>query len=444
MKSSFIDFLNEIVKQYPQLKIAMTFQDWETDFLRFCNSEVNYNISKNTHSLAVQVYKGKRSYTFKLVNPSQKDVCDGLDKASELIDTLPEDPDFVDLEDNLEKTAEESKDNNVEKVSLADKIAILEEISHAVKPHGFKIFGTFICNYETNYIINSNGLNKKNVNSPIMLELKAVADKNDVTVIESYGSESMDTFDLNSFKSNLADKVQAGTQDIVDVEPDYYEVILAPRCVQQYAAYLTFVAMTAGSYDKKRSYFQDKAGQKVFPESINISDDPGYPGLIHFDYNSEGHIYKKIALIEKGVFRNFLVSNYYSYKTGLKKSGADGKCLVMDKGADKLEDMLKSVKKGLFISNLHYMNFINPKETSITGLTRDGTFLIEDGKMTKVVNNLRFTVRIVDVFKNVTAIEDKLHIIPSSGNYGSFSIDSAAMPHIKVSKFKITSSTETI
>lgn len=444
MHSSFIDFLKGIVKQYADLKIDITYHDWETDFLRFCNSEVNYNISKNRTSLGIQVYKGKRSYTFGLDNPSEKDVCDGMDDALAIIDKLPEDPDFVDLEDNLDTAEETKKDNNIEKVGLEKKLEILREISQAVKPFGYKIFGTFICNYQTVYMINSNGVNKKMVNSPIMLELKAVADKNQVTVIESFGSENIDSFDLKSFISLLVSKVEIGSKEIIDVEPDNYEVILAPRAIGQYVAYLTWIGMTAGSYDRKTSYFLDKTDQKEFPETITVTDNPKFPGIIGIDYNSDGHIYNKTVLIEKGVFKNYLVNNYYSHKTGLTKNGGGGECLVLDKGESNLDDMIKSVKKGLYISNLHYMNFINPKETSITGLTRDGTFLIENGELKNVVNNLRFTVKIVDILKNITAIENAHHLIPSSDNYGAFSINSSAMPHVKVSSFKITSSTKTI
>ena len=129
---------------------------------------------------------------------------------------------------------------------------------------------------------------------------------------------------------------------------------------------------------------------------------------------------------------------------GLKKNGNRGNNLVIEKGEINFDNMIKSVKKGLYISSLHYMNFINAKETSVTGLTRDGTFLIEDGKMTKVVNNLRFTEKLTRILENIIEIEDKQYTVPFSDNYGSFSIQSSLAPHVKLSKFKISSSTETI
>ena len=128
----------------------------------------------------------------------------------------------------------------------------------------------------------------------------------------------------------------------------------------------------------------------------------------------------------------------------MDKNGAEGEALVMEIGDKELSEMIGSVKKGLYISSLHYMNFINRKETSITGLTRDGTFLIEEGKITKVVNNLRFTENISDIIKGITDIENKSYTIPYSSNYGEFGIYSARMPHVKVNGFKISSSTKTV
>ncbi len=437
------DELVKICEEYPELKFDFRYRNWETDFLRFYQSQINYNISKTSISLATTMYKGKKSYSFSLKDPTKEKLIEKIEEAKLIIAKLPEDPDFIDLEDDLAKSSEKEKKNNIEKVSLKKKIEILDKLAKAVKPYDFNIFGTFICNYKTLYIINSNGLNKREINSPIYFELKAVSNKNEVTVLEAYGGENFETFDLEQFQRNLVTKVKAATEEIVDVEPGEYEVILAPRCIGDYFLYLES-SMTARSLDTKMSFFEEKLGKKVFPENITLTDDPQHPDLINFDYNSDGHVYKKNHLIEKGVFKNFMVDNYYGRKLKMKKNGADGECLIMATGDKTKEELIESIKKGLYISSLHYMNFINRKETSVTGLTRDGTFLIENGKITKVVNNLRFTEKISDVIKGITDIENQSYTIPYSSNYGEFEIYSGKMPHVKVKGFKISSSTRTV
>ena len=441
-----MQFQNELIKicdKYPQLKLNFHYKIWETDFLRFYQSQINYNISKTSISLSTTIYKGKKSYSFSLKDPTKEILQNKIDDVLKLIDQLPEDPDFVDLEDDLSKSTEKEKTNNIEKVSLDKKIEILEKFSRAVEPYDFKIYGTFICNYRTLYIVNSNGLDKREISSPIYLECKAVNQKNEVTVLEVYGGERFENFNEEEFTSNLVEKVKAATGEVVDVESGEYEVVLAPRCIGDYFMYLES-SIHVQSLDSKQSFFEGKIDKKVFPENVTITDDPNHPDLINFDYNGDGHIYNKLPIIEKGVFKNFFVDNYYGRKLKMDKNGAEGEALVMEIGDKELSEMIGSVKKGLYISSLHYMNFINRKETSITGLTRDGTFLIEDGKITKVVNNLRFTENISDIIKGITDIENKSYTIPYSSNYGEFGIYSARMPHVKVSGFKISSSTKTV
>lgn len=444
MGVEFMNLLQSICNDIPDVKFDFHYNEWETDFLRFFGSQVNYNISKRANNLHTSLYKGKKQYSFSIANPTEDQLRKNITKALSVIDKLPEDPDFVDIEDNQEKAEEKEKPNNIQIVPLAKKIEVLKKVSQALEPFRFKIYGTFICNYQTDYIVNSNGVNKRMSNSPIMLDLKGVSEKNEVTVIESFGSEDIDSFDLSSFIDHLKAKVEIATKEVIDIEPGHYDVVLAPRCVAEFFAYFVWGGMTAAVYDRKNSYFENRLGERIFPQSISLTDDPDYPGIINFAYNSEGHIYRKLNLIEKGVFKNFLVDNYYSHKTGMAKNGAEASCLVMEPGDKSLSDIISGVKKGLYISNLHYMNFINMKETSVTGLTRDGTFLIENGELTNVINNLRYTVRIADVIKQISEIEDHLYLVPASDNYGEFEINSYAMPHVKVEGFKITSSTKTI
>lgn len=444
MQEDFKKKLHEIIKKYPDLKFQFMYQDWETDFLRFYRSQTNYNISKSNAELYVSIYKGKKSNSFSISNPSINQLEESVQNAIATIDNLPEDPDFVDLENDTRKTEEKEKANNIELLSLEKKVSYLQQISDAIEPYQFKIYGTFICNRVIRYYINSNGLDKKLMNSPIYFEVKAVSDQNMVTVLEAFGSEDASKFNIQQIIANLKAKVEIAGKEVVDVEPGEYEVILAPRCIGEYIGYYTWSSCSASSLDRKNTLLEGKIGEQVFPEHFTLVDDPSDPYIVNYDYNSEGHLYLKTPIFEKGVFKNFLVDSYYAHKLGLEENGAEASCLVMSTGTSTLADMIKSVKRGLFISSLHYMNFINAKESSITGLTRDGTFLIEDGQLVKVVNNLRFTVKISDVISNITDIEDESTTFPMSDNYGSFGINASRMPHVKVKSFKISSSTKTV
>ncbi|MBI9030911.1 TldD/PmbA family protein [bacterium] len=443
MQEQLRKFLKEVIATHKDYKFIFNHSSWQTDFLRFYQSQVNYNISKSSQQLWVTIYQEKKSLSFAISDPDVKKLNHKLVESFELINKLPNDEDFVDIESDLTKTDEAVKEDNIIKLSLDNKIDVLEKFASVSKKHGFKVFGTFICNYQTYTVINSNGVDKTSFNSPIMLEIKGVADKNMVTVLESLGGENIGNLNFDRALESFERKLIAGKAEVVDLEPDHYEVILAPRCIGEYLSYLGS-SFSAGALDRKSSFFEGKDNQQVFPSNITVYDDPHDADLVNFDYNGEGHKLDKLMLIEKGVFKNFLVNTYYGHKTGLPINGNDGSCLVMEQGDKSLDEMISGVKKGIYISSLHYMNFINVKETSLTGLTRDGTFLIEDGKITKVVNNLRFTEKISSILENITEIEDSSFVIPFSSNYGAFSISSVKMPHVKVGKFHVTSSTKTI
>jgi predicted Zn-dependent protease len=443
MDMSVIEHLLSRLKANPDWKFQINITDWQTDFLRFYDSQINYNISKENSMLEVSVYKGKKSYSFSCDQPSVSIIDEAIDKTTSVIDRLPEDPDFIDVETDKTEKKPKIKPDNLANLPLDVKISILQKIGQAADEKGFDIFGTFICNKQQSRIINSNGLDKSQINLPIYFEVKAVRRTNQVTVLQTYGGEDFASFDLQEFISKLTQKMDFALFDVIDIKPGPYEVILAPRCIAELMLYLSG-SMSARSYDQKTSCFENKLNHKVFPDYITITDDPDDLDIISFDYNSDGHVYRPLKLVEKGVFRNFMCNNYYAHKTGLPKNGNNGSCLVLHYGDMPLPEMVKSVQNGIYVSSLHYMNFINQKETSVTGLTRDGTFLIEDGKITKVINNLRFTDKITRVFENIKALEDKSFTIPFSDNYGFFEISCAKAPHVWVSNFNITSSTRTI
>lgn len=438
-----IFYLHNLLSQHPELKYVLVERLWQTDFLRFYHSQTNYNISKESLVLGVNLIKGKKRYSFSVDNPSPEVLGETFAKALGLIDSLPEDPDFVDLETDLSKCLELPKQSNIEALSLSKKTQILAHLAEAVKPYGYEIYGTFICNYEKSRLINSNKLDKTYFASPIYLEVKAVHNQTQVTVLETFGGEDFSKFELEDFTSRLIQKAKFGLGEIIDIEPGQYDVVLAPRCVAEFLQYLSF-GMSARAVDQKNSFFEGKIGEQIFPTFLNLVDDPSDPDVINLEYNGEGHIYNPLPLIKDGKFQSFMCDTYYHHKTGLPKNGNDGSCLVLKEGDKPLDELISSVQKGLFISSLHYMNFINAKETSLTGLTRDGTFLIEDGKITKVVNNLRFTERIERIFRSVVALEDRAYTIPFSGNYEDFGIEAVKAPHALVKDFNITSSTRTI
>ena len=439
-----LEELKKIIKENDKYSFEFKLFSWETDFLRFFNSEINYNITKKSISLMGTLEREKRKYSFSISNPTIEAIYNETRKGLEIVDKLPADPDFDSFEDNKELYEYKDFKRSMDKVSLDDKIKILKKLSETAEKHNFGIYGTFVSLAKDGYILNSTGLEKRYFVSPIMLDVKAVSNENMVTVIHSFGGNDLTHFDLELFNSQFEEKIINAKLPVVDVEPGDYEVILGPHAVSELLQYL-MSGVYAHSLDSGSSFFEGKIDQKLFSEKVTLKSDPYNEKLITYPYTSDGHLAKPLTIIENGVFKNFIVDHYYSKKLNIEKNGSVGeKALVLGKGNKSLNDMIKETEKGLYIANLHYINFINQKVTSITGLTRDGTFLIENGKITKVVNNLRFTEKISAILENVIDVENMEHSRPVSENYEEFDIYTHLVPHIKTKKFQITSSTKTI
>jgi predicted Zn-dependent protease len=256
-------YLKAALEKHPELKFVINQEDWQTDFLRFYQSQTNYNISKDNCNIGCSLYKDKKQFSFGIDSPDPQKIDNALAEALNIIDSLPDDPDFVDVEDDQRLAPQRQLSNNIEAISLERKTDILSSLAKSAAEHDFELYGTFICNYYKSRLINSNGLDKSSKSSPIYLEVKAVHNKSQITVLETFGGEDFKYFEIESFRAALMAKILNASNPVVDVEPGEYEVILAPRCLAEFAQYLCY-GMSASALDQHSSFFEDKLNTRCF------------------------------------------------------------------------------------------------------------------------------------------------------------------------------------
>ena len=240
------------------------------------------------------------------------------------------------------------------------------------------------------------------------------------------------------------DKAKMG-EDPIAILPGEYDVILEPPAVAEMMDFFSYLGPNARVFYEQASYLRDKLGKRVFSPKLTIFDDPlderGMP--MAFDY--EGVPKQKTILIEKGVAKTIVYDSYYANKYKKKNTGhalpapnTEGPMpghLVFTPGKKTTQELIKTVKKGILVSRFWYVRMLHHYQMNITGMTRDGTFLIEEGKITSSLKNLRFTQSIPEVLKNIEGISKDLTLRPSWVGAGLF-------PTIFVRKFHFTSTTE--
>lgn len=160
-----------------------------------------------------------------------------------------------------------------------------------------------------------------------------------------------------------------------------------------------------------------KLGEKVTGDNITIWDDGLDPSGCPMPFDFEGIPKKKVMLIENGVARGVVYDSLTAAKEGTEPTGHSlGEMafipslpinLFMAGGNVSVEDMIASTKKGILVTRFHYVNVVHPVKSLITGMTRDGTFLIEDGKIVRGVKNLRFTESVLGAFSRVDALSSQ-------------------------------------
>lgn len=194
-----------------------------------------------------------------------------------------------------------------------------------------------------------------------------------------------------------------------ELAPGKYTVILEPSAVLDVVGFL-FYDFSATALADKRSCLNDRMGKPIFGKNISVSDDAYHPLQLGSPFDGEGMPRERVTLVQGGVPKN-LVYSRATAKAAKKKPTGHGFALpneygeapmnlVFAGGNDSIEKMIASTDRGLLVTRLWYIREVDPYEKIMTGMTRDGLFLVEKGKVTSAVKNFRFNQSLLDMLKN--------------------------------------------
>jgi PmbA protein len=216
-------------------------------------------------------------------------------------------------------------------------------------------------------------------------------------------------FDPQKLAAIASDKAHRAL-NAQELAPGKYTVILEPSAVLDVVGFL-FYDFSATALADKRSCLNDRMGKPIFGKNISVTDDAYHPLQLGAPFDGEGMPREKVALVQNGVPKN-LVYSRVSAKAARKKPTGHGFTLpneygeapmnlVFTGGNDSVEKMIASTDRGLLVTRLWYIREVDPYEKIMTGMTRDGLFLVEKGEVTSAVKNFRFNQSLLDMLKNV-------------------------------------------
>ena len=222
-------------------------------------------------------------------------------------------------------------------------------------------------------------------------------------------SANVAELDPQAMAQRASDKAHHAT-DARELAPGRYTVILEPAAVLDLVGFL-FYDFAATALRDKRSCFNERMGKQVLGKNISIVDDVYHPLQLGAPFDGEGIPRQRVLLVDGGVPRN-LVYSRASAKIDRKKPTGHGFMLpneygeapmnlVFSGGKSSLHEMIQSTERGLLVTRLWYIREVDPYEKIMTGMTRDGLFLVEKGRVTSAARNFRFNQSILEMLRNV-------------------------------------------
>ncbi|MGB2662428.1 MAG: TldD/PmbA family protein [Candidatus Acidiferrum sp.] len=213
--------------------------------------------------------------------------------------------------------------------------------------------------------------------------------------------------------AKIASEKATQAQNPVECEPGRYTVVLEPAAVLDLVGFL-FYDFAATAVADKRSCLSGRVGKAIFGKNITITDDAHHPLQLGAPFDGEGVPRQRVVLVDRGVVKNLVYSRRSAKQAGKKPTGHGfplpneyGEAplnLVVQGGKTSLEEMIASTDRGLLVTRLWYIREVDPYEKIMTGMTRDGLFQIEQGKISHAVRNFRFNQSVLEMLRNVECL----------------------------------------
>ncbi|MEA2103707.1 MAG: TldD/PmbA family protein, partial [Candidatus Cloacimonadota bacterium] len=409
---------------------------------RFANNYIHQNVDNESNSIRIRTIIGKKTASASTNSFTENALKKTLANAIDATKLQHENQKLLPL---LPAQEYKPKDNFSEATKNFTAKKRAEMVSKAVtlckknKMEASGIFSNFLQEFA---IANSNGLFAYDRSTETEFSITAIDG------IASGWNEILrkDVNDVDVEKSAMIAIEKANLSKYPNkIDPGKYDVILEPAAVAEIIMFLLWKGFNGMDYMEGTSFLKANLNKKVFSDNFSIIDDPFDQEITCQPFDYEGSPIQKVILVEKGIPKNFVTNRWIAKQTGvennchaipLPQQGAYPFAMSVKNGTSSLNKMIENSSKAILVTHFHYSNLIDPMELVITGMTRDGLFLVEDGKISKPLKNMRFTDSVLKIFSNIEEISQNREFA------GGFFGGGFLVPAMKISNFNFSSSTE--
>ncbi len=402
--------------------------------IRYARNEVSTSGSEENVSLAVEARFGKRSGVATINEFDDASLEKVVRRAEEIARLAPEDPEYMEMLGPQKYITTKAYFDTTAKIDPAYRAEAALKSMDAAAAKGLTAAG-FLEHY-TNFsaTLNSKGLFAYHPSTSI--DFSVTMRTQDGT---GSGYISQDFSDVSKLDTGKASQVAAdkalNSRNARALEPGKYTVILEPDAAMGLLQSL-FRGMNQRSAEEGRSFLskadgKTKLGEKLVDERVTVYSDPTHPEVPAAPFSGEGLPQEKITWIEKGVVKNMSNNRYWAKLKGVKPVPSPGN-FIMEGGKQSLDEMIKGTKRGILVTRFWYIRSVDQQTLLNTGLTRDGTFYIENGKIMYPIKNFRFNESPIIMLNNIEALGKPQRI---SGNM---------IPPMKIRDFTFSSLSDAV
>jgi PmbA protein len=430
-------FMAGLLERSPAEQTEVMVTEWDSALTRFANNGIHQNVAERDVSVRVRVVKDGKTGVASINQMNDAAATDVLERAVAIADLQPP-GEVVPMPRPLKTQPVDTWSDATAAATPEERADFVGAVCVKAGRAGLKAFGAFSTSAGQLAIANSLGVlhhqrsTQATVNSVVMGEAgSGYADRGAIDVRE---------LDREELAAEVIDKTQRN-QNAQPVEPGVYEVVLEEYAVAEMLEFMSFTGFSALAAQEERSFM--RLGEQITGDQVSIWDDgldrTGLPASFDF----EGVPKQRVDLITRGVASGLVYDMQTATRAGRRSTGhglpapnTDGPFAVnlfMEPGTAAKAELASDIKRGIWVTRFWYVRIVEEKASIITGMTREGTFLIENGRITRPVKDLRFTQSILEALMGTVALSrsTKLQVAEYLG--------ATRVPALRLKSFTFTS-----
>jgi predicted Zn-dependent protease len=393
-----------------QAEVTVVAED--SQLTRYANNEIHQHVAERDVAVLVRVAIGRRVGEAQVNGTSDETLRNVVERATTIARFQRENPDFPGLPGPYRtEPVAAARAASTEQATPESRAEMVGVVCARAQQAGFIAAGHCSTTVREILLANSQGSYGYHAGTHARLQAVVIGDTSSGYSVRQ--GADLGTIDAQAVAAEAADKAERG-RDPQDFDPGEYDVVLEPYAVEDLIRFIAGLGLQGRALLEKTSFAADKLGEKLFDDQVTLVDDPLDPAGLIRPFDGEGVPKHPLVLVNRGVVEAVTYDTLTASKVGAKTTGhallggsAYGPTatnLKLETGALNRRELIGKIDRGLLVTRFWYTRTVHPLTVTVTGMTRDSTFLIEKGEITRPVKNLRFTQGYVKALQQVIGV----------------------------------------